>query len=156
MFMNAQKGFTLIELMIVIAIIGILAAIAIPAYQDYIARAQASEALNLASGLKTSVADIYGQTGACPANNAAAAATAAGMPLDTTITGKYVAKVTAAAGAAGICTITAQFVNSTGVNAALKNNTIVLSGNFNGGSAAWTCASTNINQKYLPKACSGT
>ncbi len=67
----AQKGFTLIELMIVVAIIGILAAIAIPAYQDYTARAQLSEAMTLASGLKTKVSDIFSQDGSCPANTAA-------------------------------------------------------------------------------------
>ena len=62
--MNAQKGFTLIELMIVVAIIGILAAIAIPAYSDYIARSQASEGVSLAGGLKTAVADNR-QNGTC-------------------------------------------------------------------------------------------
>lgn len=153
--MNAQKGFTLIELMIVVAIIGILAAIAIPAYQDYIARAQATEAINLAGGLKTPVADMYGQNGACPANDSAANAKLAGMPLDTTVTGKYVAKVTSAAGAAGKCTITAQFINTTGVNTELKNRTVVLTGDFTGGSAKWDCTSAAIPQKYLPKTCVG-
>lgn len=154
--MNAQKGFTLIELMIVVAIIGILAAIAIPAYQDYIARAQATEAINLAGGLKTPVADMYGQNGACPANDSAANAKLAGMPLDTTVTGKYVAKVTSAAHAtAGKCTITAQFINTTGVNSELKNRTVVLTGDFTGGSAKWDCTSAAIPQKYLPKTCVG-
>ena len=154
-FMNSQKGFTLIELMIVVAIIGILAAIAIPAYQDYIARAQATEAINLAGGLKTPVADMYGQNGECPANNTAAKAKLAGMPLDTTVTGKYVAKVTSAAGDTGKCTITAQFINKSGVNAELKNRTVVLTGDFNGGSAKWDCTSAAIPQKYLPKTCVG-
>ncbi len=66
--MNAQKGFTLIELMIVVAIIGILAAIAIPAYQDYIARSQVSEAMELASGLKGAVAETFSQDATCPTN----------------------------------------------------------------------------------------
>lgn len=154
--MNAQKGFTLIELMIVVAIIGILAAIAIPAYQDYIARAQATEAINLAGGLKTPVADMYGQNGACPANNNTANAKLAGMSLNTTITGKYVARVTSAAGTtAGTCTITAQFINTTGVNTELKNRTVVLTGDFTGGSVKWDCASAAIPQKYLPKTCVG-
>ncbi len=64
---KVQQGFTLIELMIVVAIIGILAAIAIPAYQDYIARAQAAEATELLGGIKTSVAEWYGSKGQCPA-----------------------------------------------------------------------------------------
>ncbi|HHN1668628.1 TPA: pilin, partial [Pseudomonas aeruginosa] len=101
----AQKGFTLIELMIVVAIIGILAAIAIPAYQDYTARAQLSEAMTLASGLKTKVSDIFSQDGSCPANTAATA----GIEKDTDINGKYVAKVTTGgtAAASGGCTIVA-------------------------------------------------
>ena len=69
-----QKGFTLIELMIVVAIIGILAAIAIPAYQDYTIRAQVTEGLNLAGAVKAAVAETSRSTGAWPANNAAASA----------------------------------------------------------------------------------
>ena len=151
--MNAQKGFTLIELMIVIAIIGILAAIAIPAYQDYIARAQASEALTLASGLKTPVSDLYGQNGTCPVNTSAAVD---GIPVKTAVTGKYISSVETKANAAtGKCDIVATFINSTGVSAGLKNQTITLTGDFTGGTANWSCTST-ANQKYLPKACTGT
>jgi len=84
-----QKGFTLIELMIVVAIIGILAAIAIPAYQDYTVRAQVSEGLNLAAAAKAAVAETFLNRGVAPANR-----TAAGMSAnDTDTTGKYVAKV---------------------------------------------------------------
>src|SRR6187431_3371259 len=84
-----QKGFTLIELMIVVAIIGILAAIAIPAYQDYTIRAQVTEGLNLAGAVKASVAETFAQTGLWPANN-----TAAGVGNATEVTGKYVTAVT--------------------------------------------------------------
>ncbi len=68
MLKQVQKGFTLIELMIVVAIIGILAAIAIPAYQDYTIRAQVTEGLNLAASVKAAVAETYANTGTWPAN----------------------------------------------------------------------------------------
>src|ERR1700731_118618 len=92
-----QKGFTLIELMIVVAIIGILAAIAIPAYQDYTIRAQVTEGLNLAGALKTAVAESYANTGTWPANLAALGQ--ANAP-----SGKYVSTVTLPA--AGVIQIT--------------------------------------------------
>jgi len=83
---SVQKGFTLIELMIVVAIIGILAAIAIPAYQDYTIRAQVTEGLNLAGDLKAAVAEQFAQTGSWPANNSA-------LGLTATKSGKYVSSV---------------------------------------------------------------
>jgi type IV pilus assembly protein PilA len=89
-----QKGFTLIELMIVVAIIGILAAIAIPAYQDYTIRSQVSEGLTLAGAAKAAVAESFSQTGIAPANREVA-----GMsPLGTDTAGKYVTSVDVAAG----------------------------------------------------------
>ncbi|HGH0237849.1 TPA: pilin, partial [Neisseria meningitidis] len=83
-----QKGFTLIELMIVIAIVGILAAVALPAYQDYTARAQVSEAILLAEGQKSAVTEYYLNHGIWPGNNSDA-----GVASSTDIKGKYVQSV---------------------------------------------------------------
>ncbi|HFB0906903.1 TPA: pilin, partial [Neisseria gonorrhoeae] len=88
-----QKGFTLIELMIVIAIVGILAAVALPAYQDYTARAQVSEAILLAEGQKSAVTEYYLNHGKWPENN-----TSAGVASSDKIKGKYVQKVEVAKG----------------------------------------------------------
>lgn len=149
--MNAQKGFTLIELMIVVAIIGILAAIAIPAYQDYIARSQMSEAMSLTSGLKTSVYEVFTQDGSCPANGSNGIATA------TDIKGSYVASVTTAGigSATGGCTITA-LMKATGVSTGIKGKslTLTMATTAAGGSAEWNCTS-DAEQKYLPKSCTG-
>ncbi|MCF2995589.1 pilin [Neisseria gonorrhoeae] len=88
-----QKGFTLIELMIVIAIVGILAAVALPAYQDYTARAQVSEAILLAEGQKSAVTEYYLNNGTWPKDN-----TSAGVASSGEIKGKYVQSVTVANG----------------------------------------------------------
>ena len=109
-----QKGFTLIELMIVVAIIGILAAIAIPAYQDYTIRAQVSEGLAMAGATKAAVAESFSQSGIWPLDNAAA-----GIGVATDITGKYVAGIEV-----GLGTITITYGNQ--VNAKIAGESLGL------------------------------
>lgn len=150
---SVQKGFTLIELMIVVAIIGILAAIAIPAYQDYIARSQMTEAMTLASGLKTNVTEVFAQDGTCPDNTTAAEGIAAAADIK----GSYVASVATGgtAAATGGCTITAT-MNATGVSTGIVSKTLTLTlSNADKGSNVWECTS-DAAQKYLPKACTGS
>ena len=143
--MKKQQGFTLIELMIVVAIIGILAAIAIPAYQDYTIRAQVSEGLNLAGGAKAAVTEYTQDRGAFPLDN-----TVAGISAAATIKGKYVASVQVAT---GVVTVT----YGTGAHSLIQSDTIRLTPTTNAGSVEWACTSasggTNIANKHLPAAC---
>ena len=149
---KVQQGFTLIELMIVVAIIGILAAVAIPAYQDYIARAQMSEAMILSDGLKTAVSEAFSQDNTCPANGSS------GIAAATDINGNYVASVATGGSpsAAGGCTIIAT-MKATGVASGIvgKTLTLTMATSAPAGSVVWTCTS-NAQQKYLPKACAGS
>ena len=144
---TAQQGFTLIELMIVVAIIGILAAIAIPAYQDYVARSQVSEAVNLASGLKTTVSEIWSDEGVFTTANSGSL----GLPNATDVQGKYTAQVNVAS---GVITAT---MNASGVAAGIQGDTVSLSPSTHAGSVEWVCkagaAGTPIAAKYLPKSC---
>src|ERR1700733_13548745 len=113
-----QKGFTLIELMIVVAIIAILAAIAIPAYQDYVIRSQVAEGSSLAEGSKTAVAEFYSNKGYFPGSNGSA-----GVSTDTSIKGNYVSQVDIAGGALG-ATITVTY-NASGANTSIKGDELV-------------------------------
>ena len=141
--MKKQQGFTLIELMIVVAIIGILAAIAIPAYQDYTIRAQVSEGLNLSGAAKAAVTEYFQDRGALPVSNAQAGLSAAGA-----ISGKYVTGV--AVGADGVLTVT--YGNE--VNTQISGDTLTLSPDTtSGGSVEWDCASADLQPKHLPSAC---
>lgn len=150
-----QKGFTLIELMIVVAIIAILAAIAIPQYQNYIIRTQVSEGMNLADGTKTAVAEFYNNKGHYPLNNQSA-----GLPTnDTSIAGKYVSKVTVAG---GVITATFSKTAPQEANDKIDNKVLTLSPLDQGGSISWNCkhtanpgsgTATDIPEQYLPTAC---
>ncbi|HGT2488053.1 TPA: pilin, partial [Neisseria gonorrhoeae] len=124
-----QKGFTLIELMIVIAIVGILAAVALPAYQDYTARAQVSEAILLAEGQKSAVTEYYLNNGKWPENNGDAGV--ASPPSD--IKGKYVKQVEVKNGV-----VTAEMA-STGVNKEIQGKKLSLWAKREDGSVKWFC-----------------
>ena len=140
--MKQQKGFTLIELMIVIAIIGILAAIAIPAYQDYTVRAKVSEGLNLAGAAKLAVTETYDSTGGTVSGHAAW-----GLPLATSITGNNVSSVTVADSG----TITVEYVRLGG--STTDGQTIVLIPDFDAGSTTWACNTGTLVSKYRPANC---
>lgn len=159
-----QQGFTLIELMIVVAIIGILAAIAIPAYQDYTIRAQVTEGLNLASAVKTGVAEAFANTGAWPANMDEAGGDSANLP-----SGKYVSSIDVTNG-----TITITYGNSVNENLvasgavltlqpriSTNNDVVWLCGYFTGADVTGLTdptvpsddGATTVESKYLPSSC---
>jgi type IV pilus assembly protein PilA len=148
MNVKKSKGFTLIELMIVVAIIAILAAIALPAYQDYLIRSQVSEGAVLSDGAKTAVAEFYSNTGRfAPAN------TSLGLATSTSIVGKYVVSVNAANGK-----ILATYSSGTPheANAKINNAILAYSAVTATGSIKWTCktaAGTTVDPKYLPTIC---
>jgi len=138
---SIQKGFTLIELMIVVAIIGILAAIAIPAYQDYIARAQVSEGMATAGAIKTGITEFYQAQGAFPAANV--------YDVTAVPAGRYTN--TATHDGAGVITVT--LLGAAPVSNSVQGFAFTLSPGLSGTDIVrWTCATGGL-VKYLPSGC---
>jgi len=144
--MKKQQGFTLIELMIVVAIIAILAAIALPAYNDYVTRAQVSEAVTLAGGLKAPLSEYGANTNAWPTLVApTAAATATQIPA--TLTGKYSTITPTITGTYPAGTIIATM----NASSRASGKTIQLA--TTDGGASWSCTGGTVDSKFRPQAC---
>lgn len=137
---RAQKGFTLIELMIVIAIIGILASIAIPTYRDYVVRTRVSEGMSLASGPKTDVTAHFNSTGSWPGDNADA-----GLPAPGDISGEAVSSVA----------VDEDEITVTYDAEGIDGDTLVIEATANGGSVNWVCnaAGSSVDASLLPSSC---
>ncbi|MCF6209557.1 MAG: pilin [Gammaproteobacteria bacterium] len=144
---KAQQGFTLIELMIVVAIIGILAAIAIPAYQDYTIRAKMSEAISLGSSAKNSVSEYYISEGAMPATEADAGIDATGTVYATPVVEEMNYAQTSAT--VGVITIS---INQIG-GSTTAGDTFTLTGTGSAAGVGWVCAPGSVDAKYLPASC---
>ena len=140
---SKQQGFTLIELMIVVAIIGILASVAIPLYNNYLIRAQVAEGIHLTASAKVAVEEYFQGTGSLASTNAAA-----GLPAPSTISGIYVSQV--------------QIVNTGAIQVTFGNRvhpdingaTISVTPATNSGSVSWTCSrGADVPNKYVPASC---
>lgn len=136
----SQAGFTLIELMIVVAIIAILAAIALPAYQDFVARAQVAEGFSLATGAKEAITSYYSDHGSFPADNQAA-----GMAPPTSVAGKYVTSVTVDPSGS----IHVLFSGS--ANAKISGEILAMQVTDRNGSLTWSCS--GLPGRYMPSSC---
>ena len=145
--MKNQKGFTLIELMIVVAIIAILAAIAISQYQDYVIRSQVSEGSSLADGVKTAVGEYVNNRGTFPTNNSLA-----GLAAAASINGSYVSSIDASG---GLITATYESSSPQKANAAIDGKTLLFSPITQAGSIKWNCKSNSgqLKQKWCPSSC---
>ena len=137
-----QKGFTLIELMIVVAIIGILASLALPAYQDYIARAQISEAVNFLQGSKTPLAEYYNDRGVWPS---------AASDVISGLSGRYTSMITlgGATGTVGTLSVEAR-MKSSNVNTLITAGTLILT---TPDAKQFSCTSGNVSARFRPSVC---
>ncbi len=141
---HLQKGFTLIELMIVVAIIGILAAIAVPAYQDYTIRSRVSEGASLAGATKTAIDVMFSETGnlsGMPTSNVSL-----GLAMSTSYQGKYVASVSV--GASGLITVSLKTINDLGQ---ASGDDFDYSPFSRGGNLEWVINAGTLPPKYLPR-----
>ncbi len=146
--MPVDKGFTLIETMIVIAIIGILAAIAIPAYQVYIARSQIAEAMSLLGTVKAGVVETYSTSAICIDNRSNSFL---GIAEANDITGRYIESIQTG-GTEPNCTITVQ-MKSVDIAKPLRGKDIIFTLISTDNNLRWQCSSVNITALYLPASC---